>query len=264
MNHLVNNGFKLIRANAPEILTAVGVGGVVSTAILAAKATLAMEKKIDSDMRFTEGTVVYEPVAKERRKQMLKLVWKDFIPPVASGAVTIAAIIMSHKAGSRRTAAAVTAYSLTEKAFSEFREKAAESIGEGKVRRMHDDLAQDKVSANPPKEILVVGKGNVLCMDTRSVRYFRSSMEELKRAENDINFQINHERYVSLSEFYAEVGLPITKESVYVGWDLNRGLMELDISATIADNDEPCLVIDFNYCHPIHDEATSDSPVCEW
>lgn len=252
MNHVVNNALKLIKANAPEILTAVGVGGVISTAVLTAKATLKAEKELDKWAKVGELTT----------KQKAKTVWKLYIPPVASGVVTIACIVASHKSGSRRTAAAVTAYSLTEKAFTEYKDKAAEVIGEAKERRMRDDIAQDRVTALPTanREILVIGQGNVLCHDVRSQRYFRSSHEELQRAANDINRQLTYERYVSLSEYYIAIGLPITKESVYTGWSLDRGLMELEISATIADNDEPCLSVDFNYVQPLHDEPIE--PIC--
>lgn len=259
MNHLVNNALKLVKANAPEILTAVGVGGVITTAILTAKATLKAEKIIDNKALKADVTT-----KKDLVKEVVKSTWKCYIPPVISGAGTIAAIIATQKVGSRRTAAAVTAYSLTEQAFTNYRGKIAEEIGKGKELRVRDDLAQEKVTANPPNklgEVLVVGRGNVLCFDARSCRYFRSSMEDLKRAENDINFQLNHERYMSLSEFYALIGLAITKESVYNGWNLGRGLMELDITATIADSDEPCLVVDFNYCDPLHDDPSD--PFCQ-
>lgn len=261
MNHLVNNALKMVKANTPEILTAIGVGGVISTGVLAAKAAIkASNPKYD---------VVYVGAQPSKKKVMLdkaKMKWKVYVPPVLSGAATIAAIIASNKTGGRRTAAAVTAYSLTEKAFTEYRQSAVEKFGESQERRMRDDMAQAKVSENPVtnREVLVVGKGQVLCFDSRSVRYFRSSMEELKRAQNDINYQLNHERYVSLSEFYIMIGLPVNKESVYNGWTLDRGLMELDISTTISEDEEPCLVIDFNYVAPLHDEiSTREFPPCE-
>jgi hypothetical protein len=262
MNHAINNALKLLKANAPEILTALGVGGVISTAVLTAKATLKAERLIDESPLFDSACISYIPDQKARRKAKVKLIWKDFIPPAASAAVTIAAIIASHKTGSRRTAAAVTAYSLTEKAFSEYREKAADVIGKQKEQKIRDEIAQDKVNANPPtgREIVVVGSGNVLCLDTRSMHYFRSKMEDLKKAQNDVNWQLNYERYIPLSEFYALVGIPLTKESVYTGWKLDKGLMELEISTTVADNDEPCLVVDYNYCDPLHDDPFD--PIC--
>jgi len=240
LTNFANNVIKTLKSNSPEILTALGVSGVVSTAYLASKASFKAASKLSSQ----------DPTMSNKDKA--KFVWKCYIPAGISGGLTIACILGSNKAGNSRTAAAVTAYSLTEKAFAEYKEKVVEQIGKNKEQTVHDNAAQARVTSTPlGGDILVVGKGNVLCLDIRSARYFRSGMEELRKAENEINFQLNHERLVSLSEFYILIGLPITKESVFNGWNLDRGLMELDVTATIAENDEPCLAIDYNYVQPL-------------
>lgn len=263
MNHLVNNILKTVRANTPEILTALGVGGVISTAVLTAKATLKAEKLIDADARFDKDCLNYFPDRKERRKEKVKKVWKLYIPPVASGAVTIAAIIASQKAGGRRTAAAVTAYSLTEKAFSEYKDAAVEKMGASQERRMRDDMAQEQVKAHPPStEVVIIGDGEVLCCELRTNRYFRTTHEALQRAVNDINFQINHENYVSLSEFYCMIGLPTTDESVHNGWTFEQ-LLELDYSTALTDDNKPCLTFRYNYIKPLHDDPGPLRPPCE-
>jgi len=131
MSDLINKALKAIKANTPEIYTALGVSGVVSTAYLAGKAAVKADRVVTSDERIS---VTYD--RKERFKQEFKLVWKYYIPPVISGAVTIACIVATKKTGSRRTTAAVTAYSLTERAFSEYRDKVVEQIGEGKEQKI--------------------------------------------------------------------------------------------------------------------------------
>ena len=45
-------------------------------------------------------------------------------------------------------------------------------------------------------------------------------MESLRKAENEINAKINHERYVSLDEFYELVGLKGTTNSASFGLGL--------------------------------------------
>jgi hypothetical protein len=52
--------------------------------------------------------------------------------------------------------------------------------------------------------------------------------------------------YISLEEFYTRLGLEPTKESPYLGWNLQDGLIELDYGTCLAENDEPCIVIDYN------------------
>lgn len=252
---LIKGAVKAVKSNAPEILTALGVTGVVTTAYLAGKAAWDAHEDVLKVQFYNEDGTMRNPVYIMPTKERAKLTWMRYIPAAAAGAVTIGCIVAGHRTSSNRTAAAVAAYSLTEKAFDQYKEKAAEDLGKAKEQRLRDDIAQEKVTANPPsREIVVMGDGECLCFDIRSVRYFRSSHEAIKRAENDINYQINHERYVSLSEFYIAIGLPITKESVYNGWCLDRGLMELDITTTLSENNHPCLAIDYNYVQPIHDE----------
>lgn len=257
VSELLNQATKLVKRNAPEILTALGVGGVVTTSYLVGKASFRAKQIIDESE--AAGGISDDP--KTRLKEQVKLTWKEYIPAGISGAATITCIIASNRTGDRRTAAAVAAYSLTEKAFGEYKEKVKEQITANKEQKIRDEIAQDRVNANPvsTREVVVTGKGEHLCYEVRSCRYFRSTMAELKRAENEINYQLNYERTVGLSEFYALIGLSITKESVYNGWNLDRGLMELDISTTISDSDEPCFVIDYNYVQPLHD---SHSPDC--
>ncbi len=63
--------------------------------------------------------------------------------------MTIVCIVGSSKAGGRRTTAAVAAYSLTERAFSEYKEKVVEQIGKGQEQKIRDEIVQDQVDKKP-------------------------------------------------------------------------------------------------------------------
>lgn len=245
---LLNNAIKVVKRNGPEILTAAAASGVVSTGVLAWRAG-----KNVSNPKYNITYVGKDVSRKQFWIDHVKLTWKEYVPPVASGLVTIGCIVASHKMGGRRTAAAIAAYSATELAFTEYKEKAKELVGANKEQAIRDGVAQDRVTNNPPsKAVVILGGGDVLCLDMRSQQYFRSNHDLIKRAENEINFQINHENYVSLSEFYIMLGLPITHESVHNGWTFER-LMETDISTALTDDNQPCLTVSFNYCKPLHD-----------
>jgi hypothetical protein len=242
------NGLKLLKSNSPEILTALGVAGVVTTSYLAGKASFEASeiiRKEEDEGRAIAGT-------KNRFKEYGKLVWKCYIPPTISGVVTIGCVVGASKASSRRTAAAVTAYSLTQRAFDEYREKVVEQLGKGKDRKVRDELAQDHVTSNPPvsREVIITGKGNFLCREDFTGRYFRSDMETLRRAENQINYMIVHDLFVCLEEFYDLIGLPGTSESGKVGWNSDK-LLELKVTTTLSEDDEPCLVFNYNYTKPL-------------
>lgn len=239
---------KTLKSNSPEILTALGVSGVVTTAYLTAKASFAASEVIQ-DNENVGGT---HGVPIERFKERAKLVWKIYIPAGVSGALTIVCIVGASKANGRRATAAVTAYSLTERAFSEYREKVVEQIGKGKEQTIRDNIAQDRVSNNPlgSKEVVVVGTGHVLCCELFTRRYFRSDMETLRKAQNDINMRVVNDMYVTLDEFYDLINLSHTSNSGGFGWNSDR-LMELLFSTVLAEGGEPCLAFEYNYTKPL-------------
>jgi hypothetical protein len=229
------NTVKVIKSNSPVILTALGVSGVVTTSYLTAKATYKVARDEDAD-----------PFASNKDK--VKKYWKLYIPPAISGVMTVGCIIGASRSNTRRTAAAAAAYSITEKAFNEYKEKVAETIGKGKEQKIRDDIAQDHVTNNPPSnELIVLVSGHVLCREEHTGRYFRSDMETLLKAQNRINHMINNQLWVTLSEFYELLGLPHTSSSSEVGWNSERGLMELQFSTAIASDNEPCLTFEYNY-----------------
>ena len=63
----------------------------------------------------------------------------------------------------------------------------------GKIKKIRDEIAQDRVNANPPnsREVLIAGTGEVLFFDMLTGRYFQSTMEDIKRAENKVNYRVD-------------------------------------------------------------------------
>ncbi len=238
---------KVLKSNSPEIFTVLGITGVVATTYLTVKASFraveVLERKHQTDISNIP-----------KRRENIKDVWKEYIPPVVAGAVTIGCIVGAKKVSGARTAAAVTAYSLTEKAFSEYKEKVVEHIGPGKEQKVIDAVAQDKVAKNPPaqgtQEVVIVAADNVLCCELFTRRFFRSNMDALKKAQNEINARINRDLYVALDELYDILDLPHTSNSNLIGWDSNK-LLDLTFTTTLSDNGEPCLAFDYNYTKPL-------------
>jgi hypothetical protein len=237
---------QLIKSNSPQILTAIGVTGVVTTSYLAAKATV----EATDIIRANEAVEPPSVDRKQRIKERAKHVWKLYIPTAVSGVATVGCIVSSSRIGARRTAAAVTAYSLTEKAFSNYREKVVEQIGENKEKKIRDEIAQEEISKNIPKQIIVTGDGDVLCCERYTGRYFKSNMEKLQRARNEVNALINNQLYVPLDEFYDLIGLRGTQVSSELGWNSDK-LMELEFSTVLSENGEPCLAFEYNYVKPL-------------
>jgi hypothetical protein len=164
--------------------------------------------------------------------------------------VAIGCIYSGHRASTNRTAAAVGAYSLSERAFSEYRKKVQEEFGESADEKLKASIAQDRVSKVDTSAPIITGTGTVMCCELLSGRYFASSMEALRKAQNDVNAKIISDRYVNLDEFYECIGLPYTSQSNTYGWDSNK-LMELEFSTTLTNDGVPCLAFEYSYLKPI-------------
>lgn len=232
-------------ANSPAILTAIGITGVVSTAYLAGKASYTAAGIIRKAEMGKEEPPPEEWL--EKLKQRTPYVWRLYIPAASSGAVTIGCMFMATKIGTRRTAAAAAAYSLSERAFSEYKDKVAETLGEKKEAKLRDEVAQTQVDKRPPSSAMVLmsGPGNVLCHDPFNGRYFHSDMESLRRAQNNINDKLLKEGYATLAEFYSYFDAWCSDMSSEMGWTKDK-LLELDFSAALYQG-TPVLSFEYNY-----------------
>jgi hypothetical protein len=229
---------RLIVNNSPVILTAIGVAGTLTTAYLTGKATFKAAKILE------ENEIRLDPL---EAKEKVQLVWRLYIPAATTALLTVSAIISANRVGSRRAAALAAAYSLSEKAFEEYRSKIVDRLGEKKEQAIRDEIAQERVDRDPVgnREVILAGEGSVLCYEAYTGRYFLCDMETLRKAQNDINHQVIHDSYASLSDLYDEIGLPHTANSEEVGWNADR-LLDLRFSAVLTDTGKPCISVEYD------------------
>lgn len=234
--------------HSPEILIGIGITGMVTTTVLAVKATpkallLIEEKKKELD------------VDKLTPVETIKATWKCYVPAAISGAAAIGCIIGSNSVHAKRYSALATAYKISETAFTEYRDKVVETIGEKKERTVRDKISKEQVENNPvhKTDIIVTGKGNTLCFDPLSHRYFYSDLEKIHRAANKLNYDINTNPFdngVTLNDFYSEIGLHGTVTGDNMGWNLRTGIIKVYPSAQMVEEGEehegePCMVLNF-------------------
>lgn len=247
---ILKNGTQFLKSNSPELLTGAAVLGVVTTGYLAAKAAFTAKEIVQEN----EKDDVMMASLPNRRAVFLhhaQHTWKLYVPAGVAGVVTIACIVGASKASAQRTTAAVTAYSLTERAFNEYREKVVEEIGKNKEEKIRGEVAQEVVTkTSTPQMIIVDGTGHSLCCELYTRRYFRSDMETLRKSMNTINARVNAQLYVPLDEFYDLVGLEHTSVSDKLGWDSEKQ-MDLVFAPVISESGEPCLAFDYNYVKPL-------------
>lgn len=246
---LLEKGHQLVNNNSTTILSGIGVTGSITTAVLTGRASFRAARIIDSEVaerKARSGNVPGEENLDNKDK--FKLVWHLYIPPVGVGAITVTSIIAANRVSSKQAAALAAAYSVSEKAFTEYRERVVEKFGEGKETAVHDAFVKNRVENNPvnSREVIIAGTGEVLCMDIMSGRYFQSSVEEIKKAENETNFEIVNHMYASLSSFYDRIGLPATGFSDVLGFNVDNRC-EVKFSAQLSSDGRPCVAIDFHH-----------------
>lgn len=248
---LANNSKQLGRVisnNSPTILTYLGVAGLISTVILAVKATPKAIEILEME-KIYRAEEVQDPDYNEPIDTIdtIELTWKCYIPTAIMGLVTVGCIVGSNQINLRRNAALASLYSITESALREYQKKVVEQIGEKKEEAIRGEIAQDKLNNNPVDEKTVVftGNGNYLCYDSFSGRYFRSDIETLRRECNQFNQKLLREGWLNINEFYYQIGLESIELGDEMGWIADRALMEFRLSTKMAKNNEPCLVIDY-------------------
>ena len=232
---------KFLGKHSPEILTGLGISGMISTTILAVKATpkalvLLEEKRLENNNE------------KLTKIETIKTAWRPYIPAAVIGAASITCLIGASSVNHKRNAALTAAYAISENTLTRYRDKVIETLGEKKDKEIIDKVSQDKVNENPKvdSQIIISSKGNTLFMDSISGRYFKSDLDYIKKAVNKLNRDMTLDYYVSLEDFYNEIGLKPTKNSSNLGWNLNDGLIEINISTCLTDDDQPCIVLDYN------------------
>lgn len=232
---------KFASKRSPEILTGIGIAGMITTTILAVRAT-------PKALELIEEQKEEESVDELSSFEVVKVAWKPYIPAMVTCVVSTACLIGASSVNTKRNAALATAYKLSETALTEYREKVIETIGEKKERIVRDKVAEERVKKNPvsKNEVIVTGNGKTLCFDPISGRYFMCSIETIKKAENTLNKQMLHDisGYVSLNEFYDELGLDHTSVGNDLGWNTNQ-LIDIDFSSQLNDNGEPSVVLDY-------------------
>lgn len=230
-----------IKKHSPEILTGIGIAGMITTTIMAVRATpkaliLIEERKEEIGAEKLEAM------------DMVKTTWACYIPAAITGTLSVACLIGASSVNARRNAALATAYTLSESALKDYQGKVIEMFGEKKNEAVKDAVAKDKVEKNPvvTREVIITEKGNTLCYDAISGRYFKSDIEKIKKAECELNRQMLDDMYVSLNDFYYEIGLDSVKLGDELGWNVDSGYIDLSFSSQLASDGTPCLVIDYS------------------
>lgn len=230
-----------VSKRSPEILTGIGIAGMIVTSVLAVQAT-------PKALRLIELRKEELEVDQLTGKETVKAAWKCYIPAAATCVVSSACLIGASSVNLRRNTALAAAYTLSDTALREYREKVVETLGEKKEQAVREKIAEDHIKNDPvsAKEIIITGKGNTRCYDMHSGRYFTSDIDLIKRAVNELNRQLVLDMYVSLNDFYDLLGLSHSDLGYDLGWNIDCGLVEVEFSSHLSEDKVPCLAMKYS------------------
>ena len=239
---------RVLTKYSPGILTGIGITGMIGATFMAVKATPKALYLIETKKEEAE-------VEELASVETIKTCWKCYIPAALTTVVSAACLIGASTVSAKRNAALATAYSISEAALREYQEKVVEVVGEKKEKAVRDAVAKNQIERDPvtKSEVVIIdSNSNTLCYEPLSGRYFKSTIDKIKKAEIKLDRQMIQEMYVSLNDFYWEIGLDGTDLGDKMGWNLSKGYMDLSFSSQLADDGTPCAVIVYGI-PPVYD-----------
>ena len=259
MSRKVGRTILQTKANSPHIFFALGLAGVVTSTVMACRATLKLRETLDAveaDVHAAEELTDPKDKAYVYVRAGLQL-GKLYAPAIIVGSVSVAALTGSHVQLTRRNTALMAAYATLQKAFDEYRARVQEQLGEEREENLYLGLEEGK-GKGATKQV-TPGKWSPYA------RFFDEGCSEWKR-DPELNrmFIECQQRYMSqllltrghvfLNEAYDALGIDRTQEGAVVGWVypsekgdnyISFGMYDVR-NANFLDGTEPTILLDFN------------------
>lgn len=259
LSNFAKNISAKLGANAPGITIGLGTGAILVAGVMVGVATpkamkLIEDAQVAKTKRFKQmrekapDDAVMDETDELTWVEIIKAGWKPYAPAIMTAVVGVACIVGGTRANARRNAALSAAYTVVEQTLNDYTAKTKEIVGEKKEKEIRDAIAEDELKKHPLSGCNVVRMpkcGKTLCYDVRSREYFMSDYNTIKKVENDLNRRLRSEMFISLNEVYDEFGIVHDDElGDDIGWNVDNEL-EFTISSKIAENNEPCLVVNY-------------------
>lgn len=239
-----------IKKHSPEILVVTGIVGMVTSAVLACKASTKVnaileeaKETVDAIHRIAENNESGE-YSKEDTSRALTITYtktglelaKLYAPAVTIGAVSITSILVGHNILNKRNVALAAAYATVDTGFKEYRNRVIERFGKELDRELRYDIkskeidetvvGEDGTETTIKKTIEVVDDPNTYSIYSRvyddGCKGWTKDPEYnyifLKQTQNYANDKLKAQGYLFLNEVYDMLGIPRSKAGQVVGW----------------------------------------------
>lgn len=252
VNRTLNRTKFKMKKHSPEILIVTGVVGVVTSAVMACKATTKVGKVADEHK--TQINDVHEAVEKgvtkagesyneEDAKKDLTIIYaqtclkyvKLYAPAVIIGALSLTAIVSSNNILRKRNVALAAAYTAVDKSFKQYRGRVVERFGKEldkelryniKAKEIEETVVDENGEEKKVKKTINVADPNnysdyAKIFDESCFAWTKSpetNLLFLKQQQAHANKLLQQNGYLYLNDVYEMIGFPKTKMGQVVGW----------------------------------------------
>ncbi len=266
-------GFQF-KKHSPEIMVVVGVAGVVTSAVMACKATTKLEKILEEPKKDIEAIhhgydnpeTLTQKYTEEERNKDLAIVYaqagvevaKLYGPAVLLGAVSITSILAGHNILRKRNVALAAAYTAVDKGFKEYRGRVIERFGKELDKELRYNIKAKQL------EEVVVDENGEEHIETKDVtvsetdgysQYSRfyddgctgwtkdpeKNLTFLRLQQNWANDKLRSQGYLFLNDVYEMLGIQKSRAGQVVGWiyDKNNPVGDNKVDFGIYDIHKP-------------------------
>lgn len=264
----------ILKKHSPNIMFGGGVVGVVTSTVLACRATLKLPEALDAmqfelnDVNSTE-LVDKKDVAYVYAKNIAHIA-KIYAPSFVVGALSISALTGSHVTLTKRNAGLTAAYAAVSKAYNEYRERVSNEFGEQKELELYHAATSEKIKNEDGKseEVMIADPNKwspyARFFDEYSVNWVKNAEHNrlfVQCQQTYANHLLHARGHVFLNEVYDMLGIERSSAGQVVGWVLNsQGDNYIDFGMFKAENSmfvnggERSVLLDFNVDGVIYDK----------
>lgn len=243
-------GLKL-KKHSPEILAVAGVVGVVTSAVMACKATTKLSDvleetkgQIDEMHEYIETKGFSEKYTEENSKKDVAIIYAQagvkiarlYGPAVILGTLSITAMLTSNHILRKRNVALAAAYAAVEKSFKEYRGRVVERFGKELDRELKYNIKAKEIEETTVDEegkettvTKVVDSVDPSIMPSPYAKFFDEytpyweknseyNLMFLRKQQNWANDKLKAQGYLFLNDVYKMLGIKVTSIGQVVGW----------------------------------------------
>ena len=244
-----------VKKHSPEILIVAGVVGIVTSTVMACKATTKLSSVTEQSKKeisavknamknpndvFTQNG---EPYTKKDGQKDLTILYakaglnlaKLYAPSVILGALSLTCIVSSNNILRKRNASLAAAYFTVDNSFKNYRKNVVDRFGEEldkelkyniKAKEVEETVVDEKGKEKKVKKTVHVADPNGY---SEYARFFDDGCSNwqkdsehnlwyLKQQQNNANDLLRLNGHLFLNEVYDMLGIPRTKAGQIVGW----------------------------------------------